>query len=647
MTVYNVRLCAKHDAKTYIQAYDDDLAYVSEWELNAAEKTVYNFATDNDGNVYLGWIGDNWLRKFTNEGVADGTASIYEVRDVIVDSSGYIDALTKYQTTQYRIYQRNSDLSARSQLNLDSGTYYSGLVFEDDNIFYTNNLGTGKMEKWSLTDGEKKLVSTSNLASGVSSMGLIGNILGGTYTTTCFTMNKSLTGAITSHTIDECVVTGEIYAKYAAFLGTVEDNFIVVFRAVTEHYLDYGAWFIRRYNGSFTQIGATVVVAIHTGFESHYYRVASKREAIIAEVTTEAASSIGIDHAKGNGTATGEDITERGFEVKLAFSGTLYEYIQRHIAGFSTGSVSLVGTTWVGTIVKTVSEEGAFDAESFIGDLGRFPIAVHSDKLFAGETYDYRARATISGTEYYGEWVEFTTNTYPAGSGPDDQIPIEDIIITEPPIIPEELEPFYIEPEFPPFELPEFEWPEFNYPEMPAYNGSWLGWFYYRKAYTKRDLEELRKKCRIFQDNSVEYALVINHNSRVLQQFLNTMTDYMDADEYNTFKPIIPTQHLNALAREPLNVIDFKKMINNFISDGIDNANNVNHNFLLIRNGLGDYAYTEDEGFRDISITTNLVNDNNPDVDRLKKVVDRLNKEMANNYNIINHNLHVLRSILI
>lgn len=372
---------------------------------------------------------------------------------------------------------------------------------------------------------------------------------------------------------------------------------------------------------------------------------------LVAEVTTEAISDLGIDHAVGNGTATGENITERGFEVKLAFAGTLYEYIEHSIAGFSTGTVSYNLDTgkWEGTIVKTVTETGTFDAESFTDDLGRFPIAVFSDKLFEAETYDYRAYAIIDGDTYYGDWVEFTTNSYPAGQYPDDQIPITDIIVEPPvePVVP--FEPPAVEPIEPiePFIPPDIVWPEFPYPDIPPYNGSWLGWFYYRKAYTKKDLDDLRRKCRIFQDNSVEYALVINHNSRVLQQFLNSMTDHMDADEHNTFRPIIPTQHLNTLARRPLDIIDFKEIINNFVSNSIDNANNVNNNFRLVRDGLSDYTYTEDEGFRDITVTTRLVSDTNPDVDRLKKVVDRLNKEMANNYTIINHNLHVVRSILI
>lgn len=414
-------------------------------------------------------------------------------------------------------------------------------------------------------------------------------------------------------------------------------------------------------------------------------------EIFTAEVTTQEASSVGIDHAKGNGIAVGDNITERGFGVRLAFSGSLGKAINYSIAGFE-GDVSynISAGRWEGTLVKTITETGSFSAGAFVGDLGRFPIAVASDKLFAAETYDYKAYAIIDGETYYGDYVEFTTNSYPAGQYPDDQVPIVDMIPIEPPtalpvsaevyqppinaiedfgfpsfVYPDFMYPDFMYPDwkFPEFEFPDFKfpyyslpdfvlpdpaWPEFNYPDFESsLEGSWLGRFYYRKAYTKKDLDGLRKKCRIFQDNSVEYALIINHNARVLQRFLNDMTVYAGADEYNTFRPIIPPQHLNALARKRLSMNDFKAIINNFINNSVDNANNVNNNFQLIRDGLGDYVYTEDESFVDISIRTKVVTDNKPNIEGLTEVIGELNKEMTDNYLVINHNSHVLKSILI
>ena len=369
-------------------------------------------------------------------------------------------------------------------------------------------------------------------------------------------------------------------------------------------------------------------------------------------VTTEAVDQIAYKCAMGNGTITSEtNATERGFEVKLSYVGTLGNYVFHHIAGF-LGDVTYTFPNWIGTLIKTESESGDFVQGAFELVLGYpsvlgNPSYIFSDSLFECESYTYRARATIDGVVYYGEWVAFDTLCHNGqGVHEDDQLPIEDIIPPLPPIEPIEFPPF----EFPPFEWPEFKWPEFEYPDIPSYNGSWLGAFYYRKAFGKKDLDELRKKCRIFLDNSVEYALVLNHNMQVLKQFLNDMHNYMtDIDEYNTFKPIIPTQWVNELAHKPLDIKDFKVIINNFISNSIDNASNVNHNFRLIRDGINSVMSGEDIGMEinSIELRTKTVEDDSPDVERLKKVIDALSSELEGNYEMINHNLHVIRATLI
>ena len=448
-----------------------------------------------------------------------------------------------------------------------------------------------------------------------------------------FQLKEGLEGDITTLTGSS---TSQLLSTYTKFAEGLTLGTLYYYRAwcTNEAGTGYGEWV------PFTTLGYAPVVTTQA-----------------ASVPVPVSNPAYCEWATGNGTiVSGSNITERGFEIKHEFSGNLYGVIMHEMAGF-VGDTILSFNVWIGTMIK-IEHDHESDIGAYTLELGAFP-AFFYDKLFAGESYTYRAYMISNGEYYYGAWVAFSLGVYTAGGGAKDDnvLPIEDIIPSVPPIIIPELpldilqndaiESIALGEEFPDLILPSFEFPEFDYPEFPPYNGSWLGSFYYRKAYTKKDLDDLRKKCRIFQDNSTEYALVLNHNARVLQQFLNTMTEYMDADEYNTFRPIIPPQHLNALAREPLNVLDFKKMINNFINNSIDNTNNVNNNFRLIRDGLSDYAYTEDEGFRDIMITTRVVEDNNPDVDGLKKVIDRLNQEMANNYTIINHNLHVLRATLI
>lgn len=351
-------------------------------------------------------------------------------------------------------------------------------------------------------------------------------------------------------------------------------------------------------------------------------------------VTTQAVSNIDYDYAKGNGTiVSGSNITERGFEVKLEFSGSLGDYVFHSVAGFD-GNVSLVTpqSVWEGTLVKTVSEENGFGLGAFTGDLARQPYPMFNNTLFECEDYKCRAWAENDIGKGYGDYVDFKTTCRPVGHQDDNTPPI---------YIPPPDEPIDITDDL--FGLPDF--PSIEIPEMP--DGYWSGMFYYRKAYTKKDLDELRRKCRIFLDNSVEYALVLNHNMRVLQQFLNYMHTYLGIDEFNGFKDLIPTQHLNALAHEELNINDFKAIINNFISNSVNNTMNVNNNFRLVRNGLTDYTYTEDTGFIEEKVSTRIVKESNPDVEMLKKRIDRLSIEMSQNYATTQHNLYVVRSMIL
>ena len=411
----------------------------------------------------------------------------------------------------------------------------------------------------------------------------------------------------------------------------------------------------------------------------------------VALITTEAASGIIYKAAMGNGTTVaGENITERGFEVKVYvdFFGFPAEQFWNLIGFYDEGELVHHGYGQrTGYLIKRETWTGEFGTGAFEGVLGHAtpfgnPGSVYFDALRECLPYTYRAYMIADAVTYYGEWVAFNTPCYPAGHLADDQLPIEDVIpilepflpvldVYQPPIngiegfdFPDFVFPDFTYPDFtypdmdfpdfwfpnyqlPDFILPEIGWPDFNYPSFePSLEGSWLGGFYYRKAYTKKDLDELRRKCRIFQDNSVEYALILRHNSSVLQQFLNDMTTYTGTVEYNTFKPVIPTQHLNKLARKRLNVKDFKGIINNFIRNSIDNAISVNHNFGLIEDGLLD-PYGKNVGFISIAVKTRQVGEDNPSVERLKEVMDSLNRETALNYNTINHNLKVLKAMLI
>lgn len=373
-----------------------------------------------------------------------------------------------------------------------------------------------------------------------------------------------------------------------------------------------------------------------------------------AAITTDAASEIGYQAAMGNGTVDTGSPTERGFEVRLSFSGTLNDYINHSIAGF-TGDVTWdIVNKWNGTLTKTESETGTFSTGAYelvlgypsvLGD----PSSVFNDKLFKCESHTYRAYMVIDSTTYYGDYVAFDT-LCDAG---EEQQPTDDISEGDPivPIIPEE-PPEY--PPFPPWEPPEPVYPPWILPDLPPWEFpdyppmSWVGDFYYRKPYTKKDLDDLRKKCIIYNKNSIEFALVLRHNMNVLREFFNMMTDYMSTEEFNDFTDLIPPQRLKELYLDPLEINDFRDMINGFIRNTVDNNIAVNRNFKLIQDGLSDYETESDDAyFKEINSNIKTVTEDNPDVDRLKRVIDNLNQEVAFNFSNIMRNLKIIRARLL
>jgi hypothetical protein len=126
------------------------------------------------------------------------------------------------------------------------------------------------------------------------------------------------------------------------------------------------------------------------------------------------------------------------------------------------------------------------------------------------------------------------------------------------------------------------------------------------------------------------------------------MTDYMDKDEFNDFTDLIPPQRLKELYLDELEPTDFRDMINGFIRNTVDNNMAVNRNFGLIQDGLSDYETGSDDAhFRNIVSNMKQLRQENPDVERMKKLIDNLNYEVATNFNNIMHNLSVVRARLL
>jgi len=311
-----------------------------------------------------------------------------------------------------------------------------------------------------------------------------------------------------------------------------------------------------------------------------------------AEVPVPTANPAYCEWATGNGTITsGTNATERGFEIKLSFSGDLYDRIQHGMAGF-TGDTSLNITVWEGTLTKIETEEGSFAEGAYDMELGSFP--AFFDKLFAGESYTYRAYAIIDGVKYHGDYVAFSLGVYSGDDALGDDVvgPAESIIE---PVLPEVPEWEWPEIVFPPWEWPEFNIPPWKWPfyDIPPFDfdpsivfGTRFGAFL-RRLDTKKDWETLREKCIIYQENMNQFTLTVNHNTLVMKNLVNDIITYVDGDVYpSDLKLMNSSQQLTPLYNEGISPDGFKDIINDFRFKDVSNTFNLTMNFKKILNSL-------------------------------------------------------------
>jgi len=346
-----------------------------------------------------------------------------------------------------------------------------------------------------------------------------------------------------------------------------------------------------------------------------------------AEVPVPVANPAYYEFADGNGTIVSEiNATERGFEIKHEVSGTLYNNIDHGMAGFEGDTDWDIDSGWYGTLIKIEHEHGDFEEGAFTLVLGDFP-AFAFDKLFAGESYTYRAYAVISGVKYYEvpeKWVAFSLGTYTGadalpnpGGGDSPFVPIVEPIIE--PITPE-VPPFkWPEEVFPPYTVyPPWSYPPFTYPpwewpgvKLPPWKDPTFDWSpesgidpsiifgktfsaFLRGLDTKKDWETLREKCIIYQENMNQDTLTINHNTTVLKNTVNDIIEYVKGSVYaSDLVPMNSCQQLTPLYQEEISPNGFKDIINDFRLKDVNNTYVLNENFMKLLNSLNSLVESD------------------------------------------------------
>jgi len=580
-----------YDFAPYMLAYDENGNIYNAWELTGSYNYANCICVDADGNTYA-IMNNSTLIKRTKNGAVAATKSVGVAYSIAINPDGVLVLRGRDSDMQYTQFRNTSDLNTTGSGTVLGWTSdpnaYTGLAIDGDGYCYVINRLTNKLEKWDLVEGEKTAeVSLSGVdVDDFNYLAIAGDLIySNEYGEQGWTVPTSLGSSPTEWSPSRL--------SYVKSLGSISGNFLI-----TGIDSVLGGYALQKYTGDKVFEWATII-----SVELDLYSITGVRS--VAEVTTEDPTQVGVDHAKGNGTVTGsDDVTERGFEIKLDFSGTLREAINRYIAGFE-GDISFGSGVWSGTLIKTVSETGSFDAGAYVDDLGRYPVAVVSDKLFAGETYNYRARATIEGDEYYGDWVEFTMSNYPSGEGPDD-IVSPDVPIVEP--IPPELPelPEFPEIVYPPWDEIDIDIPPFEFDPDIVFGKTFAAFL--RGIDTKKDWITLREKCIIYQENMNEFVLTINHNSLVLKNLVIDVITYINGDVYPSDLELVESsQHLTPLYLEEISPSGFKDIINDFRLKDICNVHTLNLNFKKILNSLNslyesDYV-TEPMSYNTIEYT--------------------------------------------
>lgn len=199
-------------------------------------------------------------------------------------------------------------------------------------------------------------------------------------------------------------------------------------------------------------------------------------------------------------------------------------------------------------------------------------------------------------------------------------------------------------PPLPPWFLPDL--PDWEIPDYPPM--SFVGDYYYKKPYTRKDLEELRQKCINYEKNYTDFCLTINHNTLLAKNFLQEVyNNGVLAGENEMFANLHPSQQLTPLYLDPLGLNDFKDIINRFINNSTSNNMGLNHNFGLFTEWLNDYNYTSD-GYKASHIDTRhkTITDDDPEVDYMKKKVDSLRKSVSSSSRKIGHNFNLIKEII-
>lgn len=157
-------------------------------------------------------------------------------------------------------------------------------------------------------------------------------------------------------------------------------------------------------------------------------------------------------------------------------------------------------------------------------------------------------------------------------------------------------------------------------------------------AQPNMDTDELRQKCRNFEESMSDICLVLNHNVDVTKRYLLEVYGDTIYPENSNLRYVLPSQQLVKLMNKGLEAKDFNAIINNFITNISSMFSLINENNRLVKAWLDDYEPDESgHDFIDVKMRLIIVGED------LSKAMDELFENIEDNVVILNSNLELLK----
>jgi hypothetical protein len=145
----------------------------------------------------------------------------------------------------------------------------------------------------------------------------------------------------------------------------------------------------------------------------------------------------------------------------------------------------------------------------------------------------------------------------------------------------------------------------------------------------------LKQDCINFEESMSDICLVFNNNVKVTRLYLQEVYGDTTYPENSNLREVLPSQQLVKLHGEDL---DFKAIINNFISNVSDMFILINENNALIKQWLDDYEPDElGHDFTDVKMRPIIIGED------LSKTMNALFEGIIDNVTILNMNLDLLK----